>query len=29
MNEADDLIQSKKARFETVEDLFNDFEKNS
>ncbi|WP_089604188.1 type II toxin-antitoxin system RelB/DinJ family antitoxin [Acinetobacter piscicola] len=29
MNEADDLIQKKKARFETVEGLFNDLEKNS
>ena len=29
MNEADALIQAKKARFETVEDLFNDLEKNS
>jgi DNA-damage-inducible protein J len=27
MNEADALIQAKKARFETVEDLFNDLEK--
>ena len=29
MNEADALIQAKKARFETVEDLFNDLEKSS
>ena len=29
MNEADDLIQAKKVRFETVEGLFNDLEKNS
>jgi len=29
MNEADALIQAKKVRFETVEDLFNDLEKNS
>ena len=29
MNEADALIQAKKARFETVEELFNDLEKNS
>ena len=29
MNEADDIILAKKARFETVEDLFNDLEKNS
>jgi len=29
MTEADALIQAKKARFENVEDLFNDFEKNS
>lgn len=29
MNEADDLIQAKKARFETVEGLFNDLGKNS
>jgi len=29
MNEADALIQAKKARFENVEDLFNDLEKNS
>ena len=29
MNEADTLIQDKKARFETVEELFNDLEKNS
>ena len=29
LNEADALIQAKKARFETVEDLFNDLEKNS
>jgi DNA-damage-inducible protein J len=27
MNESDALIQAKKARFETVEDLFNDLEK--
>ena len=29
LNEADELIQAKKARFETVEDLFDDLEKNS
>ena len=29
MNDADALIQAKKARFETVEDLFNYLEKNS
>ena len=29
LNEADELIQAKKARFETVEDLFNELEKNS
>lgn len=29
MNEADDLIQAKKVRFETVEGFFNDLEKNS
>ena len=27
ISEADALIQAKKARFETVEDLFNDLEK--
>lgn len=27
LEEADQLIQAKKARFETVEDLFNDLEK--
>ena len=27
ISEADELIQAKKARFETVEDLFNDLEK--
>lgn len=29
MNEADELIQAKKARFENIEDLVNDLEKNS
>lgn len=29
INEADDLIQAKKVRFETVEGLFNDLGKNS
>jgi len=29
ISEADALIQAKKARFETVEDMFNDLEKNS
>lgn len=29
MNEADELIHAKKARFKNVEDLFNDLEKNS
>ena len=27
MNEAEDIIRAKKARFGTVEDLFNDLEK--
>jgi len=29
MNEAEDIIRAKKARFGTVEDLFNDLEKSS
>ena len=29
MNEADEIIQAKKARFDTVEDLFNKKKKNS
>lgn len=29
LDEADQLIQAKKARFETVEDLLNDLKKNS
>lgn len=29
MNEAEQLIQAKKARFETEEELFHDLEKNS
>lgn len=29
MNEADELIKKKKARFETVEELFNELEQNN
>ena len=29
MNEADELIEKKKARFETVEELFNELEQNN